>query len=214
MSLHPDSAGFLGARDAQSANTDLDAHLFLIRQVLATVAGSALVLVRAVTNTGGLAAVGYVDVQPMVNQIDGAGNATPHGTIHHLPYFRLQGGANAIILDPQVGDIGIAVFADRDISSVKATKKVANPGSRRRNSMSDGIYIGGVLNGVPSQYITFTSAGIAMVSPTAVLIQAPVIGLNGSVAATGTLTSNGHDISSTHHHSGVQTGSGNSGVPL
>lgn len=210
---YPNDAGFLGTRDVQSNNSELDAHRFLIRQVLASVAGSALVQVRAVTNAGGVAPVGFVDVQPMVNQIDGAGNATPHGTIHQLPYFRLQGGANALILDPQVGDIGIAVFADRDISSVKATRKVANPGSRRKNSMADGLYIGGVLNGLPTQYVAFTSAGLALVSPTAILIQAPAIGITGNVAATGTFTSNGHDISSTHHHTGVQPGTGNTGAP-
>ena len=46
--------------------------------------------------------------QPLVNMLDGAGDATEHGTIFGLHYTRLQGGANAIILDPQVDDIGWA----------------------------------------------------------------------------------------------------------
>lgn len=177
---YPSDAGYLGARDVHSDNTDLDAHSFLIRRILDTVAGSALVQVQAVTNAGGLAAVGFVDVQPMVHQIDGAGNATPHGIVHHLPYFRLQGGANAIILDPQVGDIGIAVFADRDISSVKSSRKPANPGSRRKSSMADGLYIGGVLNGLPVQFIAFASTGISITTPQKLTLSAANVTLDAS----------------------------------
>ena len=33
--------------------------------------------------------------------------------IHNVPYMRIQGGANGIILDPAIGDIGIATVCDR-----------------------------------------------------------------------------------------------------
>jgi hypothetical protein len=114
-----------------------------------------------------------------VNQVDGAGNATPHDVLHHLPYFRLQGGSDAVILDPKVGDIGLAGFASRDISSVKSTKAQANPGSARSFDMADGVYIGGMLNGVPEQYVQFTQGGINIVSPHAVTVNA-----GGDVAVT------------------------------
>ena len=81
-----------------------------------------LVQVVAVTNDGGVEPVGFVDVHPMVAQVDGKGQPTPHGVIYGLPYIRVQGGSNAVILDPQVGDIGLAVFCAQDISKVKATK--------------------------------------------------------------------------------------------
>jgi hypothetical protein len=126
-----------------------------------------------------------VDVLPLVNQIDGGNGAMPHGVVHNIPYFRLQGGANAIILDPQVGDIGICVFADRDISAVKTAKGVANPGSKRRFDMADGLYIGGVLNGAPTQYLQFSGSGINVVSPNTVAINA---GGNVTVTATGSAT--------------------------
>jgi len=134
---------------------------FVIKQSLGRMRTCTLVQVLSCTNSGGVAAFGFVDVQPMVNQIDGLGNPLPHGKLFKLPYFRLQGGKNAIICDPEKGDIGIAVFSDRDISRVKNTQAQSNPGSRRQYDLSDGIYIGGVLNAVPTQYVEFiTGTGI------------------------------------------------------
>lgn len=147
-------------------------------QLSAKINTMTVVKVQAVTNSGGVSAVGFVDVLPLVNQLDGKGKAVPHKTVYHLPYFRLQGGADAIILDPKVGDIGMAGFCNRDISSVKSAKKQSNPGSYRRFDMSDGLYFGGFLNGTPEQYIAFTEDGIKVVSPTKIIVQAPEIDLN------------------------------------
>jgi hypothetical protein len=114
-------------------------------------------------NTGVIGPIGFVDVQPLVNQIDGAGNSEPHVPIYGLPFQRLQGGANAVICDPMIGDKGTAAFCDRDISAVKATGAQANPGSFRRFSFSDGIYEPAILNGVPTQYVRFMSNGMQFV---------------------------------------------------
>lgn len=206
--------GYTGQAGLTAGTSEFNAIDFIAKRVLSRAATNTLVLVKAVTNNGDTSPVGFVDVQILVNQVDGDGQATPHGIIHHLPYLRLQGGANAVILDPQVGDIGMAAFASHDISSVKATKAVANPGSRRRFSPSDGMYFGGLLNGVPTQIVQFSGSGITITSPTALTITAPTVTINGNIAATGTITSNGHDISSTHRHSQVQSGGANSGPPL
>lgn len=234
--------GYIGQESASNQASDFNAQAFVIQQLIGKIATAMLVSVQAVTNTGQDIAVGFVDVLPLVNQIDGAGNATPHGIIHNVPYFRLQGGKNAVILDPQIGDIGVAVFASRDISSVKATKGQANPGSFRQYDWADGLYLGGFLNGVPTQFVQFlidgngNPAGIKVVSPTQIICQAPVINLNGStsvtidtetftvnassgiglmgdVSSTGTFTNNNVDTSSNHFHGGVTVGTGNSGVP-
>jgi phage baseplate assembly protein gpV len=101
-------------------------------------------------------------------------------TIYNVPYFRLQGGANGVIIDPQKGDIGICVFASRDISTVKGTKKQGNPGSHRQYNFADGMYLGGVLNGAPTQYVQFSAAGIKIHSPTAIILEAPDIQLNAA----------------------------------
>lgn len=172
--------GYTGVADPAAGAGDYGALTFLVNQILAEVGTVTLVKVVAVTNSGGVSPVGFVDVQPLVNQVDGAGNATPHGIVYNLPYFRLQGGTNAIILDPQVDDIGMCGFASRDISSVKASKAQANPGSGRTFSMADGLYFGGLLNGVPVQYMAFSASGIDIVSPTRIRLSAPEIDLQAT----------------------------------
>jgi hypothetical protein len=160
-----------GWQEPADSNSEFNATCFLVRQLIAKISTMTPVKVQAVTNSGGLSPAGTVDVLPLVSMIDGAGHATKHGTLHGLPYFRLQGGANAVIIDPEVGDIGFAVFADRDISAVVANKGAANPGSRRRFDMADGIYCGGVLNGTSTQYVQFTSTGIKIADKNANVIE-------------------------------------------
>jgi len=72
------------------------------------------------------------------------------------------------------------VFASRDISAVKSSKGQANPGSWRSHDMADGLYVGGLLNGTPVQYVQFTAGGINVVSPSKVTVQAPNIELNAA----------------------------------
>lgn len=184
---------------------------FLVQQALLKVQTATLVRIESCTNNGGLDPVGSVDVTPLVNQIDGKGNATPHATIYNVPYLRVQGGANAIIIDPQAGDVGVCVFASRDITKVKSTKKQANPGSWRQYSFSDGLYLGGMLNGTPSQYIQFNNSGVTITSPL-VTINGNV-NVNGEVVVTGNVTGQGTSLH-THKHSGVQPGGGQTGVPV
>ncbi len=205
--------GFLDLGDLATQHA---AQAFLVKQMMARLATADLVQVTAV-QPGGVGPTGIVTVQPLVNQIDSDGNATPHGTLPNLPYFRLQGGANAVVIDPAVGDIGVAIFCRRDISTAKSTRKQANPGSRRRYSMSDGLYLGGFLNGIPTQYIQLGSTGILISSPTAIkLATMGPVDINSGGAFTiesSTFTHNGVNIGATHRHSGVATGAGVSGVP-
>lgn len=172
-----------GLQSPESGATEYNALTFLIRQMLSELNAVTLVQVKKVTNTGGVAAVGFVDVQPLINQQDGFGSAVPHGVLHDLPYFRIQGGTNAVIIDPVVGDIGIALFADKDISVIKSTKKRGNPGSARRFSMSDGLYIGGVLNGAPTNYVQFSGNDINITATGVVNVKAPAINLKNAGAA-------------------------------
>lgn len=165
--------GYNGFQRPGSASSDFNAIAFLVQSLMNGMATATLVQVKGVTNSGGVSPVGFVDIQPMVNQVDGIGTAVAHGTIFKCPYQRMQGGANAVILDPQVGDIGVAVFADRDISSATANKAPSNPGSSRRFDMADGLYLGGFLNAAPTQYVQFSSAGITIHSPTLVKLEAP-----------------------------------------
>lgn len=225
---------------------DYHALVFVIQSLLNAVATVTLVKVVKCTNSGGVSPFGFVDVMPLVNQITGDNQSVAHGTLYRLPYFRVQGGANAVILDPQPDDIGLAAFCSRDISSVKAdpAAAVANanagkggapPASGRTFDMADGVYFGGFLNGVPTQYAQFNEEGITLLSPTKVRIEAPTIELAGAVNQTdgdvtmaANLTVNGGtgltvptgDVLAgtiglkTHHTSGVTPGGGTSGLPV
>lgn len=117
--------------------------------------------------------VGFVDVINLVMQTDGNNTPIPNQKLYRLPYFRLQGGGNAVIIDPKVGDIGLASFAMRDISSIKETKEMSAPPSRRDYDTSDGLYIGGFLNGAPSQYIHFLESGVDVVATGKITITTP-----------------------------------------
>lgn len=201
------SEAISGFQELTDTGSDVNAQEFLIEKMLGRIATTALVKIIAVTSVGEVAAVGFVDVQPMVHQVDGAGKPTPHGTINHLPYFRLQGGADAVILDPKVGDIGIAVFCSRDISAVKRQKKDASPGSRRRYDWADGVYIGGVLNGVPNQYVRFSETGVNIVTLQNLTISALNVTLDssGNLKVKGEVTAKdgaSHVTLSAHTHSG------------
>lgn len=177
---------------------------FMVQQAIGKLQTATLVKIEKCTNPGDLSPVGFVDVTPLVNQLDAAGNPTPHVTVFNVPYFRLQGGKNAIIIDPEKGDIGVAVFASRDITKVKATKAAANPGSFRQYSFADGLYLGGMLNAVPEQYVQFSTAGIRMHSPTKIKLDAPdilleaqTVEINASASATvttPTFTVNGNTV--------------------
>ncbi len=201
--------------ESNSASSEFNMLNFLIWSMLSRVNTCTMVQVTAVTNTGADVAAGFVDITPLVNLVDGAGNIVPHGTIFRCPYFRVIGGSNAVILDPQVDDIGLACFADHDISSVIANQARSNPGSWRRFDMSDAIYLGGLLGKVvPTQFVQFSSLGINITSPSDVTITAPNINLVGNVASTGTLSNNGKNVGSTHVHGGVTSGGSDTGVPV
>lgn len=135
-------------------------------------------------------------------------------------------------------------ICDRDISGVKATKESSLPGSSRTHNYADALYLGGVLNSEPSQYVKFRDDGIDIVSPLSVTMTAPVVEINsdtsltfnaanivmngpvsqgagsyagdfnfnGNITALGEVTGKGIKLSD-HIHTGVQTGSGNTGKP-
>lgn len=175
----------VGNQTSNSVATEYLNLVFVIQQLMGGMATATIVRVVACTNDGDLSPAGTVDVLPLVNMLTGDSVAFGHEVLHGLPYSRLQGGDNAVIIDPKVNDLGIAVFASRDISAVVKSKSQANPGSARQFSMSDGMYIGGLLNGAPTQYVQFTDTGITIKSPSKITLEAPEIDLKGAVVQTG-----------------------------
>lgn len=160
--------------DASEYNT----LAFIIARALDKVQTVSIVEVTGVNTTTQI-----VDVLPLVNIVTGAGVSIQHGVIYQRPYFRLQGGSSGIICDPAPGDIGICVFASRDSTAVQAAKGLANPGSQRKFSWSDGFYFGGVLNANPTQYVKFLpgGAGIDIVTPGTVSFTTPTVTASGTI---------------------------------
>jgi hypothetical protein len=139
----------------------------------------------------------YVDVLPLVTGVSGKGEAVQPTTLYKLPYMRYHAGVAAVILDPVPGDIGLAVFASKDCSNVKAgTTEPQQPASFRGNSQANGFYIGGFLNQAPSVFIELTQGG-------AVNITAPGgVNINGSMTVSGDVVASGKSLVN-HTHMGV-----------
>lgn len=176
-----DPLQYYGQTDPTTAYGDWNAQRFLIQQQIMRLNTNLPVEVVSVS-AGGLGPVGFVSIRILVDQITGDDMTIPHGEIANVPYLRLQGGTNAVIIDPAVGDIGIGHFCSRDISAVKNARKSAPPGSRRAYDFSDVMYSGGFLNGAPTQYIQFVAGGIVIHSPGSIKNDAPVVQL-GNVAS-------------------------------
>ncbi len=160
-----DTTYYPGQHIPSTPTSPFNERHFHIERVLSRVSTATLAQVKKVTTTGQVAAVGQVDLLPLVNMQDGTGKQFKHQVVHNIPYFRLQGGTKAIILDPKVNDIGIAVFADRDISAVKKNKKQGPPGSWRRFDFADGLFFPCFLGGQPTSYVQFKDDGTIVVSP-------------------------------------------------
>jgi len=213
---------YRGSVSAGDRGSDFNATSALVRNMLERVHTMTLCKVVGV-EPGALGPAGYVDLQPLVNQLDGNGNAIAFPVVYRCPYVRLQAGANAISMDPEVGDIGVALFADRDISAVTATRGQANPGSRRRFDLADAIYLPAWSGVTPTQYVRFAAAGITIKSPALVRLEAPTVEIaassvsisaSGAVAiSSASLTHNGVNIGATHRHPGVTVGPSNTGTP-
>lgn len=190
----------------------------VMARLLSTRRTVVLVRVQAVREAG-LNPVGFVDVQPMVHQQNAAGQVSPHGVLHHVPYFRLQGGRCAVVLDPVVGDIGLALVADRDITNAKAARAPAAPGSFRQHNMTDALYLGGFLNSAPQDYVWLHENGITLNSSGPLNITAQSLNIQGDTRIKGALsvseTVSAEGVSlTTHTHGGVQPGSGSTGQPV
>ena len=194
-----------GIDNIYSGLTKFNQLSFMIRSMLSEVNTCIPVVVKEVM--AGSGSVGYVKVKPLVNDMDAEGNAVDVPLIPSLPYFRLQGGKVAIITDPVAGDIGLAIFAQKDTSNVVAgTKEPVQAGSFRSFSMSDGWYVGGFLNASPETFLELKQNG------TAILTALNGVTINGDVVINGEMTAKGI-VYSTHVHGGIMRGGSQTNEP-
>lgn len=199
----PSNGAVKGNKRLTSGSSEFNAMEFLIRNTILGLVNTAIpVIVTAVDAGGAGAATGYVTVKPLVCQVDGFGETLDPAELFRVPYARVQGGIAALVIDPVVGDVGLAVFAKSDCSNVaQMQSKPVQPGSFRKFSMSDGFYFGGFLNSAPSVYIEVKQdQSIVITASGGVTVNAPTVTVpSGDVIASG--------ISLVHHtHTGDSGG--------
>lgn len=158
-------SGNYGHNTPTSPGSGYNSMRFAIEMAKAAMMTCTIVKVVKVSTKGEVGPIGRVSVLPLVDMVDGVGQTVKHGNVHNLPFVRIQGGAKAVIMDPKADDIGLVVFADRDISAVKSSKKQSPPGSGRRYNMADGMYISSVVAEKPTCYIRFTDDDKIIASP-------------------------------------------------
>lgn len=208
-----------------SSNTsDAEAFAFNFHRLLSSKFFVELVKVTAIH---GQAPNLTVDVLPLLTQVDPTGAMIETSVIYGAPVFRLQRGASAVIMDPSPGDIGLALICDGDTTVVRANREPSVPGGRRRHSRSDAVYLGGVLNGQPTEYVQFLGNEIKVITPGNLTVSAPSgatfntpnAHFTGNITAAGNITDNNgsqsaslkalRDAYDAHKHSvpNVQSGS-------
>lgn len=156
----------------QNVNCEANISEFIFNTLMARNSFIQLVMVSKVKE-GPL-----LDVIPLVSGFSADGSRIDNTPVFNVPVWRLQRGASAVIMDPVEGDIGLMLCCDRDITKVRKEKKESLPASMRVHSKSDGIYLGGVLNSAPTQYVKFSDDGIDIVSPLAVQVNGNTVVVN------------------------------------
>jgi len=148
------------------------------------------------SEAGKMKPAGYVSVTPLIRQRSADGKGLDPVSIPQLPFFRLRAGKAAVVLDPQPGDIGFAIFAQQDISNLQQEGTEPVPaGTFRAYDMSDGFYMGGLLSAAPTTWVFLDPAGenieinapkdIVLKSGTRISIEAPEIDVNAPLGAEG-----------------------------
>lgn len=145
-----------------TANTPYNALAYFFDTMLKSKVNTAVPVRVDAVYGGGPEPTGYVDVTPLVCQRDACDNVIPSHTIYHVPYARMQGGIAALITDPAPGDLGVAVFAQQDISLIsQGDPEPVQPGSFRSFNQADAIYLGGILNKKPEIWLELDQNEVA-----------------------------------------------------
>ena len=206
MSRSQDNLPLTNARPEQAVGGAAQ-DKFIIQQLISNIHTMIPVEVVSVSvPTGTLAPIGRCSVRPLVQQVNGNNNVYGRGQIINVPYLRVQGGKNAVVIDPVVGDVGLCGFCERDISMVKRTGVEAAPNTRRQYSLNDAVYMFTMMSGVPEQYVHFKDNGIDIKSTGDININGLIIKPSGQlVLANGVIVD-------THIHSQGNDSAGNSQV--
>lgn len=144
-----------GTRRLHTANSPVNAlDHFVAQKIADTVNTAEAVMIGKAEQPGAAGPAGRASATPLVCQTDGYGKALTPAPLHGLPAHRMQAGKAAIIMDPQPGDKGIAVFMKRDSSGVGTdTSAPVPPGSFRGFDQADGYLITGFHGPAPELWL-------------------------------------------------------------
>ena len=172
-------------RKLNSGASEYNAISFLVEQAIKGMVNTAIpVRVDSCTKPGVGGAAGYVSATPLVMQRGADGKSLDPVSIPQLPYIRLSAGDAAIVIDPQPGDVGLAVFAQQDTSNLKAgSSEPVQAGSFRCFDQSDGVFIPAILGVAPQTYVHLDpeKGEITIKAPTKITIESPTIKLKGAL---------------------------------
>lgn len=207
----------------ESSKTDTGAIDYIFEKLLAD-----KTFIELVTVVASYPDTQTIDVKPLVCRTDPASNPVANSVVHGVACLRWQCGGSAIIMDPVIGDIGLMLATDRDSSAVRLSREESQPITKETHSRSDGIYLGGLLNMHPSQFIELKDGMINISTPDTVNISCKDAKVTASEGLTidtplakftGDIVDNAKSNESTvkdlrdkfnaHHHtvSGIETGS-------
>lgn len=171
-----------------------------------------------------------VQLQPLINgkrQLD-TGEVVNYKQpiILDVPVLTLQAGGFSVRMPISVGDQGLAIISQRDISEWKKSEKISNQGSLRRFDLNDSFYLGAIMPKSESLatdgvYI-YNDAGLYFsVKSDKVETNMDIhcqqvfctnVFASGNISGAEVITPSVASYNS-HTHSGVQSGSSDTGVP-
>lgn len=162
-------------------------------------------------------------IKPLVMLGTTDGQKISRAQLSNIPVFRFGGGGFFIRFPVKPGDFGWLKATDRDMSLIMQRGGLEDwPNTLRQHSFSDGMFFpdtlkSWVIDGANADALVIQSIdGSVCVSLHSgkVKIEAADIEMVGNMSVTGTMTNNGVNIGSSHVHSGVQSGTSNTGGPL
>lgn len=176
-------------RKLNSGASEYNAISFLVEQMIKGMVNTAIpVRVDSCTKPGVGGAAGYVSATPLVQQRGADGKGLMPVSLPQLPYYRVQAGTAAVVLDPQPGDIGLAVFSQQDASNVKeGASEPVQAGSFRAFDMSDGFFVSCHFGQTPTTYVHLDpeKGEVTVKAPAKITFDAPQIELKGAVSMGG-----------------------------
>lgn len=167
-------------------------------------------------------ATNRAQVQPLISIVTTTNQRVEKAQIASVPVLQLGGGGFVLSFPLNAGDLGWIKANDRDISLFLQSKSSAPPNTQRKHSFEDALFIPDTMlrqvtiDPEDEEAVTLQSLDgsikIALHSDS-ISIKSPMINMDSTLNVSGDVIASG--ISLVHHvHSGVQSGSNNSGEPV